>query len=103
MSLLALATAYAAGSEAGMFRAATFCWRARLPLRPGPAACLPWFRRTGKYTETFSNRGSALLSGEYSVHLNVYNSKTTLMLEGKETLILPSTRTLVVDFNPTQL
>lgn len=59
--------------------------------------------RDGKFTtETFSNRGSALLSGEYSVYLNVYNSKTTLMLEGRDKLNIPQTTKLSIVMNPTK-
>jgi hypothetical protein len=53
-------------------------------------------------TEKFSKMGQPLSSGTYSLHLNIYNPKSRLMLEGEKTINLPQTRTLVVVFNPTK-
>lgn len=54
-------------------------------------------------SETFSNMGKPLSSGTYSLHLNIYNSKSRLMLEARVPLLLPQTRTLDIIFNPTKL
>jgi hypothetical protein len=53
-------------------------------------------------SEPFSDMGKPLSPGSYSLHLNIYNSKTTLMLEARVIVVLPQTETLDVDFNPTK-
>ncbi len=54
-------------------------------------------------TETFSNKGNPLSPGTYSLHLNVFNPKTSLMIEAKGTIILPQTKVIELTFNPTIL
>jgi len=54
-------------------------------------------------SEKFSKMGQPLSSGSYSLHLNIFNPKSRLMLEGKGTFNVPQTHNLVVVFNPTKL
>lgn len=54
-------------------------------------------------TETFTNRGSSLPPGAYSLQLNVFNPRTGLMIEGQQDLTLFTTKTVSVSFKPVKL
>jgi hypothetical protein len=58
--------------------------------------------QNGKFISTpFSNLGKPISPGSYSLKLNISNSKSRLMLEGKETFNFPQTQTFVIVLNPT--
>lgn len=58
----------------------------------------------GKFsTENFTNEGSSLAPGAYSLGLNVFNPVTGLMIAGRRNFELPTTKTLRVSFKPVNL
>ena len=60
--------------------------------------------RNGRFTtEQFSNRGKALSPGTYTLHLNVYNPKSKLMVEAKTRINPHEPKTVDITFKATDL
>jgi hypothetical protein len=58
----------------------------------------------GKFTtETFSARGQPLSPGTYVLQMNIFNPKTGLMVEGKQSLTLFTTQSVKISFKPKRL